>query len=297
MGVTVVVPTVDRVELLDRCLAALSDQELAADEVIVVHDGDAGVVELLEGWGQRLPLRSLQVKERGASAKRNAGWRAAQHGLIAFTDDDCAPVPGWVGALAKASGDLLSGPVAAHPDDSQTASVFGRTIEVDEAGPYFPAANLAVTRALLGRVGGFDTALAAGEDTDLAWRVQEAGGVATWVPDALVHHAVRPATFPQHLRSLWRWRDLALVVRRHPSLRTTLPARVFWKTSHPLALLAVAGGVASLRRPAALLLAAPLVAKRWQERGPRFGTQVAVADVAEVGVVLAGSVKHRTVLL
>ncbi|MCU1588576.1 MAG: glycosyl transferase family 2 [Frankiales bacterium] len=297
MGVTVVVPTVDRVDLLQRCLVALQAQELAADEVIVVHDGNPEVDALLGSWEGRLPLRCLQIKERGASAKRNAGWRAAQQPLIAFTDDDCAPAPGWLAALSAATGDLLAGPVAAHPEDSQTASVFGRTIEVDQEGPYFPAANLAVTRSLLARVGGFDTTMAAGEDTDLAWRVQEAGGIAVWVPEGLVHHAVRPASFPQHLRSLWRWRDLALVVRRHPELRSHLQAGVFWKRSHPLALLAVAGAVGAVRKPALVVLAVPLLALRWRERGPRYGTQVAVADVAEVGVVLAGSVKHRTVLL
>lgn len=297
MGVSVVVPTVDRVELLTRCLSALAAQTLAADEVIVVFDGNPAVERLLEQWQGRLPLRCVEIRETGASAKRNAGWRAAQHHLVAFTDDDCAPAPGWVAALVAADGDLLAGPVAAHPDDSATASVFGRTIEIGSPGPYFPAANLAVTRTLLARVGGFDTALAAGEDTDLAWRVQEAGGTVAWVDDALVHHAIRPRTFPEHLGSLWRWRDLALVVRRHPSLRSTLPAGIFWKASHPLALVALVGGVASLRQPAAALLAAPLLVRRWRERGPRFGTQVAVADVAEVVVVLAGSAKHRTVLL
>lgn len=297
MGVSVVVPTVDRVDLLQRCLVALSAQELPADEVIVVHDGNSEVAALLASWEDRMPLRCLQIKERGASAKRNAGWRAAQHPLVAFTDDDCAPTPGWLAALCSASGDLLAGPVAAHPEDSQTDSVFGRTIEIDQAGPYFPAANLAVTRSLLARVAGFDTTMAAGEDTDLAWRVQEAGGTSAWVPAALVHHAVRPATFPQHLRSLWRWRDLALVVRRHPTLRANLTARVFWKRNHPWALLAVVGAVGALRKPLFAVLAAPLLGLRWRERGLRFGTQVAVADVAEVGVVLVGSVKHRTVLL
>ncbi len=297
VGVSVVVPTVDRVALLERCLRALAAQDDPAEEVVVVHDGGDGVAALLDAWRGRLPLVVLQIAERGASAKRNAGWRAARHELVAFTDDDCAPTPGWVAALRHQTADLLAGPVAAHPDDPPTASVFGRTIEVDAAGPYFPTANLAVRRTALEAVDGFDNELAAGEDTDLAWRVQEAGAVVAWVPGALVHHAVRPVTFPQHLRSLWRWRDLPLVVRRHPELRRTLTAGVFWKTSHPTALLAVLGLAAAPRRPAAALLAVPFVASRWQARGPRFGTQMAVADALEVGVLVAGSVKHRSVLL
>lgn len=297
MGVSVVVPTVARVALLERCLQALAAQSSPADEVVVVHDGEPGVVALLDDWALRLPLVVLQVRERGASAKRNAGWRAARHEVVAFTDDDCAPTAHWVAEIRGAAGDLLCGPVAPHPDDAGVSSVFGRTIEVSEAGPYYPTANLALRRTALERVGGFDERLRAGEDTDLAWRVLEAGGQQTWLPAALVLHAVRPVTFPDHLRSLGRWADLPLVLRRHPQLRRTTTARLFWKPSHPLALAALAGLLLAPRRPAAALLAVPLVARRWRERGPRFGTQVAVADVAEVLVVAAGSVRHRGVLL
>ncbi len=292
-----VVPTVDRAALLERCLSALEAQTVAPDEVLVVHDGDPAVSALLRAWMGRLPLVPLQIRQRGVSAKRNAGWRAATGELVAFTDDDCAPTPGWVAALAAAEGDVLAGPVAAHPDDADVSSVFGRTIEVVAAGPYFPGANVAYRRAALEAVAGFDEGLTAGEDTDLAWRVQEMGAVAAWVPDALVHHAVRAVRFPHHLRSLWRWRGLALVVRRHPQLRSLMPGRVFWKDSHPPALLALVGLLLGLRRRRLLLLAVPLVARRWLERGPRFGTQLAVADLAEVSVVLAGSVRHRSVLL
>lgn len=297
MGVTVVVPTVDRVALLARCLQALAEQRCPADEVVVVSDGHPGVRALLATWSDRLPLVALETRERGASAKRNAGWRAATCDVVAFTDDDCAPAADWVAEIGSATGDLRCGPVVRHPDDAGVASVFGRTIEVDAPGPHYPTANLACTVAALQRVCGFDERLRAGEDTDLAWRVLESGGRQAWLPRAVVRHAVRPVAFPQHLRSLGRWSDLPLVLRRHPQLRATLPARVFWKPSHPAALAALTGLVLVPRRPAAALLAAPLLRRRWRERGLRFGTQVAVADVAEVLVVAAGSVRHRSVLL
>lgn len=290
-GVTVVVPTVDRPELLARCLSALAAQTRPADEVVVVHDGRAD----LAGWAGRLPLTVLHAG-RSASAKRNAGWRVASHELVAFTDDDCAPSPGWLAALVAADGDVLHGPVAPHPDDAHVDSVFARTLSVAAADDHFPAANLAVRRSLLAAVGGFDETLSGGEDTDLAWRAVEAGGRRTWVAAALVQHAVRPATFPQHLASLWRWRSLPEVVRRHPELREGLPFRVFWKGSHPVALLALGAAIAPWR-PRAALMAAPLLAVHWRARGPRFGTQTAVADVAEVVVVLVGSVRSRSVLL
>lgn len=294
-AVAVVVPTVDRPELLRRCLRGLAAQERPADEVVVVHDGAPGVEELLRAWTDRLPLTVLRGP-RSAAGKRNAGWRATTSELVAFTDDDCEPSPGWLAALAGASGELLHGPVTPHPDDVHVDAVFARTLDVPVASPHFPTANLAVRRDLLDAVGGFDERLTAGEDTDLAWRVVGAGGRATWVPQARVLHAVRPLSFPAHLASLWRWRALPEVVRRHPRLRDDLLARVFWKRSHPLAVLALGAALAPWRR-SALLLAAPLLADRVRARGPRFGTQVAVADVAEVLVVAVGSVRARTLLL
>lgn len=296
VGPAVVVPTIGRLALLERCLDGLSRQTTPPGEVLVVHDGAADPV--LARWAGRLPLRSLVVAATGAAARRNAGWQASSAPLVAFTDDDCEPSPGWLAALvaATAQADLAHGPVAPHPADSEVRSAFGRTVVVDRPTGLFPGANLAVRRSALERVAGFDPSLHAGEDTDLAHRVL-AGGTAVWAPEALVLHAVRPVTFPQHLRSLPRWRSLPEVVRRHPALRAELPGRLFWKTSHPLALLALGGLVLMPWRARAGLLALPLLARSWRARGPWFGTQVAVADAAEVLVVVAGSARARSVLL
>jgi len=48
--VSVVVPTVDRVALLERCLEGFEQDLGAPFEVLVVHDGDPGIVALLERW-------------------------------------------------------------------------------------------------------------------------------------------------------------------------------------------------------------------------------------------------------
>lgn len=294
--VGVVVPTVDRLALLARCLRGLAGQDHPADEVVVVHDGAAGVSELLASWRGRLPLIELRIAAPGAGDKRNAGWRAVSADLVAFTDDDCEPTSGWLRALVAADADLMHGPVGPHPEDGEVRSVFARTLSVPEPGEHFPTANLAVRRSRLDDSGGFDGRLTAGEDTDLAWRLIESGTRPTWVPEALVHHAIRPATFPQHLRSLWRWRALPEVVRRHPQLREALPGKVFWKRSHPVALLALGALLSPWHRPAALL-AAPLFLRHWRVSGPRWGTQTAVGDMAEVAVVLVGSVRARSLLL
>jgi glycosyltransferase involved in cell wall biosynthesis len=287
-SVTVVVPTVDRVDLLRRCLRGL-----AGADVLVVHDGDPGVEALLAESG----VRGLRIAERGVSAKRNAGWRAATSELVAFTDDDCEPAPGWVEAMAAAGAtkDFVAGPVRPHPED-RAEGLWARTVTAEEPG-FYPGCNLLVRKDFLELVGGFDATLHGGEDTDLAWRVREAGARCTWSDDALVWHAVRPVTFAEQLRSLPRWAGLPLVVRRHPQLRALAHRRVFWKRTHPVALLALLAVPLALLSPWALLLAAPLPLTRVGRFGVRAGLQHAVNDAVETAVLGGGSVRHRSLLL
>jgi glycosyltransferase involved in cell wall biosynthesis len=292
--ISVVVPTIDRVALLERCLRGLSTQQDVTFEVIVVGGDDPGIAALVESWKGRLPLRFLASRVPGASVKRNVGWSVARAPIVAFTDDDCEPAPGWLtsilGGFTDPAIDLVQGTVAAHPDDRAVAGIFARTIEVREATPTYPNANLAYRHAALERAGGYDSRLRSGEDTDLAWRVLEPGGQARFVREALVWHAIRPVGFRAHLRSLPRWSSLPAVVRRHPQLRDHAYRRWFWKNTHPVAWLALFGLAASLRHPAALALILPHVLRR---RHPGL----IVSDWAECLVLGAGSLRHRSVLL
>jgi GT2 family glycosyltransferase len=292
--ISVVIPTVDRVALLERCLRGLAGQEGVPFEVIVVGGDDPGIAALMDAWKGLLPLRFLRSLAPGASVKRNVGWSVARAPIVAFTDDDCEPGPGWLKSLASAFADpaidLAQGAIAAHPDDGAVDGIFARTIEVREHAPTYPNANLAFRRRVLERVGGYDSDLAAGEDTDLAWRVLKSGSRAQFVPEALVWHAIRPVSFASHLRSLPRWSSLPAVVRRHPQLRNTAHRRWFWKDSHPAAWLALLGLATARRHPLALALVLPHVRRR---RHPAL----LVSDWAECVVMAAGSLRHRSVLL
>jgi GT2 family glycosyltransferase len=293
-AVSVVVPTVDRVHLLERCLRGLAAQRDVSFEVLVVHDGNPAVVRLLERWADAVPLRALGIAASGASAKRNAGWQHAQADVVAFTDDDCEPAPEWLRAALPALDDddvaLVQGKVLAHPDDARVDGRYARTIEVTGPLQTFPNANLFYRRAALAEAGGYDERLTAGEDTDLAWRVIGLGGQPRFLASSLVWHAVRPVGFVGHLRSLPRWRSLPEVVKRHPELRQLAYRRYFWKNTHPKAWLALLGLALAVRQPAALALAVPHVLAR---RHPGL----LVSDWLECAVMAGGSLRWKAILL
>jgi GT2 family glycosyltransferase len=301
--VSVVVPTVDRVELLARTLRGLAAQDGTDFEAIVVHDGDPRVVALLDEWRDRLPLRPIGIAERGSVAKRNAGWRAGLAPIVAFTDDDCEPAPGWLKAALDAfkhdaSVDLVQGRVDPHPDDAAVGGIFRRTVTVQSHYEGYPNANLVYRRTALERVGGYDDAYwGAGEDADLAFRVLESGGGVAYVDDALVWHAVRAVGFVEHLQSLPRWANAPLTMKRHAQLRPLVHHRIFWKPSHTTGALALAGLLLLPFNWRGLALIAPHAVRRVRGNGVRNGAQLAVADVAEVAVTVAGAIRYRTLFI
>lgn len=292
-AVSVVVPTKDRPAGLAALLDALAAQTLAPErfEVIVVDDGSAPPVDA----GARVIRHE---RPRGPAAARNSGWRAARAPLVAFVDDDCVPVPPWLEAILEAAGRddgvVVQGPVGPPPGERERVTPLAHTIEVGGPSRLFVSANIAYARALLERTGGFDETFrrACGEDVELGARATAAGVELRWAPGAVVHHEVRELGLLGTLRQTLRWTDSVRAVSMHPQLRELLVARVFWKPSHPLLLLAVAG--AATRRPLlALAAAAPYV----RHRGGRWLPAHVAIDATEVATAVAGSVRHRTLML
>lgn len=199
--VSVIVPTRDRPEALERCLRALSRQTLGeALETIVVDDGSCpgSVVAVASAFPR---VRVIRTDRRNPAAARNVGARAAAGEVICLTDDDCEPVPDWAERLATAvrnGADASAGLTMVAPGSS-SASVASQLIAdflVDRSrGParqlsFAPTNNLACRSALLAEVP-FDESypLAAGEDRDWCARFVEAGYTLVLEERARVVHA------------------------------------------------------------------------------------------------------------
>jgi len=320
--ISVVVPAHDRPLRLLWLLNALERQTLQADrwELIVAYDSRPPRTQQLLAEHPLTRRGTLRTIERtpgtgSAPALRNDGWRAARGALIAFTDDDCRPDPGWLAALAAAAAhapsDVLQGSVRSDPNEAEVLArvPWARTLHVDPPNWHAPTANIAFPRELLGRLDGFDEEIRGpgGEDTDLWARAEDAGAQLVAVPAARVYHAVHPMTLSQYLRSLHRWADIPAVVKRHPRMRRRLPyGGLFWKKRHAHLLLAVAGAAAARRRPLLWTLALPWARSAWPGSGrtPRGAVRAVAAlpahaaeDIGEVAAMVRGSVRHRTFFL
>jgi glycosyltransferase involved in cell wall biosynthesis len=283
-----------------------------AFEVVVVDDGASDSTPEVLGTALREGPLALQVlrQERsgGPAAARNRGWRATRARRIAFTDDDCVPVPEWLETLLAGAQDrpsvIVQGRTKPDPSELDRLGPFARTLDVDGASPHYPTCNILYPRHVLEALDGFDEhyGAPAGEDTDLGWRARAIGIESVFAPGALVHHAVHQRGAMNTLRDAFRATDCVKNYRDHPELRAHLDKGVFFHPSHPLLAQALLAGVLARRQPATALLAAPYVlhlVRRARLAGGPAATApfFAVRDAVEVVAVLRGALRYRTTVL
>jgi GT2 family glycosyltransferase len=219
-SLSVVVATRDRAQLLEPCLEALARSVSRSDEIIVVDSHSRGPETAAAARAHGVQLVRCSVA--GASLARNAGWRAAAHGVVVFIDDDVRVGPGWAAALRRAFRD--------HPD---AAFITGRLgLKSEDAGTEWPVAffdgaeplpiardvaenighgaNLSVRRTALDLVGGYNELLGpgarfhAGEDLELMDRLLAHGLTGRYEPAAEATHE-QHRTRTELVRLEWRY--------------------------------------------------------------------------------------------
>ncbi len=82
---SVIIPTYNRAATLPRAIESVLAQSFKDYELIVVDDGSSDeTAKILE----RYPIRVIRQPNRGVSAARNRGIKAAQGKIVAFLDSD-----------------------------------------------------------------------------------------------------------------------------------------------------------------------------------------------------------------
>ncbi|MGW6692160.1 glycosyltransferase [Rhodococcus sp. NPDC054953] len=201
--VTIVIPTVGRDSLRTTVRAVLAQQHRTIELIVVDNRPHRGAVARALDRIDDPRLRIVDQPVPGVSAARNLGHHHASGRIVAFTDDDALPDPGWItgvvasfradrgGAVGAVTGRVLGTEATNRMqewfeeakvfDKGESATVWALgTHETDPAlgdfgahGPFFPYTagecgsgnNMAFRSSALTSIGGFDERLGTGTPT------------------------------------------------------------------------------------------------------------------------------------
>ncbi len=216
---SVVICTFVRTHRLIECLKSVEKQTLDSGrfELIIVSKGLClEEIQWLDEYARStlLVLKHIREERPGLSVARNVGLRNAMGEVVLFLDDDTIAhrecLEAYVDAFKStdalcAGGRILPEFVTPPPRWLQPGHwAFLGTLDLgDEICSFdYPAnfpvgANVAYRAEVFERFGSFDEDLgihglktAGGEETDLCYRIEAAGGKLLYVPRALVYHCI-----------------------------------------------------------------------------------------------------------
>lgn len=219
--ITVAICSHERPAEIRRTLAAVTHLDPAPLEILVIDNaprttGTQDVVAEFAG------VRYVSEPRRGLDCARNRALSEARGDIVAFTDDDAAPEPSWLGRLVRpftsslvwcATGLVLPAELNTDAQEwferySSFSRGFRRRVFVGRdhdglsVGSIGAGANMAVRRSVLTELGGFDEALDAGTaarsggDHELFGRILAAGYNIVYEPAAVSWHRHR-RTWPE----------------------------------------------------------------------------------------------------
>ena len=181
MRISVVIPSYNRMHMLDRAIQSVIDQTSPADEIILVDDGSSDNTS--EVVRRNYPqVRIIQQANQGVSAARNRGIAAANHEWIALLDSDdswqankiervrevCKEYPGFV--LYHSDEIWIRRGVRVNPMIKHAKSggwIFHQCLALCAISP---SATI-ISKSVLESLGSFDEAMPACEDYDLWLRL------------------------------------------------------------------------------------------------------------------------------
>lgn len=249
MFFSVVIPTYDRLPILQKCLQALEDQTFDSAlvqgyEVVVVDDGSTdGTVPWLHQHQADLPhVRLFEQDHRGPAAARNYGVEVATGDRIIFIDSDLVVLSGFLQAHAAALA------AAQERSGSDRHFTYGRVVNTsnfdnptsepfkvtDYSQAFFATGNVAIAKHWLEQAGLFDTGftLYGWEDLELGVRLKNLGLKLIKVPQAVGYHWHPPFSLDQvpNLidKEIQRGRMGVLFYQKHPTPEVRMMIQMTW---------------------------------------------------------------------
>jgi len=225
---SIIIPTFNGSSRIGNCLDALVQQTTGREvEILVVDDGSTdNIANVVRSYSS---VRLITQANAGPASARNRGALEAQGKILLFTDDDCVPMPDWLGAMLEPFKDTdVVGAKGVYR--TRQRSVAARFVQIEYEDKYrlmdgLPSIDFIDTYSAAFRrerfleMSGYDTSfpVACAEDVELSYRMSARGWKMKFVPAAIVYHT-HPDTFSRYLKKKYKfafWRVLA--VRKNPS--------------------------------------------------------------------------------
>lgn len=202
IAISVIIPHLDQVTALKRCLESLSRQVggTCPAEVIVVDNGSRSLpIDICARFDAKLLMQPVA----GPGPARNLGAAHARGEILAFIDADCVADPGWLAEIERCfnqnpqipiiGGDVRIGCV--EPDRptwlEAYESVFAyRMKDYIRKQGFTGTGNLAVWAKVFDAVGPFG-GIEIAEDRDWGQRALRLGYRTHYVPSMVAYHPAR----------------------------------------------------------------------------------------------------------
>lgn len=265
MQLSVVVPTLNGRDQLERSLDALSSEAPDA-EVVVVNgpssDGTTGMVRDRDDVDQL-----VEISERNLNVARNAGAVVASGDAVAFLRYDLAVEEGWAAAVTDAvadGADVVTGPThrtvraGMTTEQQESWTVAGRDVT------FVNGENGTFTRDALNALDGFDEHLETGGSRDVSHRIAGQELTVSWEPGACVRGEYQTDGGREPEDWGEKYRSLAYRLAKNYGMH---PAAVY-RTCHT----AVVDGVRTLRE----VVGGGSTPSAWFENGKRVWSGIAV---------------------
>ncbi|MBD2292388.1 glycosyltransferase [Anabaena sphaerica FACHB-251] len=247
---SVVIPTYNRLPILQKCLRALESQQWRDDhlvqgyEVVLVDDGSTdGTLNWLESHKDEFPhVRCFEQDHAGPAAARNLGVEKAEGDTIIFIDSDLVVLSNFLQAHTEA---LVQGKEKLGSDRFFTYGAVINTCNfenptsepykiTDFSAAFFATGNVAIPKHWLEKAGLFDTGfqLYGWEDLELGVRLKNLGLQLIKCPEAVGYHwhpAFRLQQIPKLIdQEIQRGRMGVLFYQKHPTWEVKMMIQMTW---------------------------------------------------------------------
>jgi len=198
---SVIIPTYNDWERLEKCVITLLDCTMKSDDYEIIIVDNANIHNPPEKITEIQRIRLIHEKKPGSYAARNAGARVATGRYLAFTDSDCLPDKRWLEnarlLFEEQQCDLIGGRIDLFrvENSSDWAYIYEKYTAFPQSRNvpkgHSVTANLLIRREAFEQLEGFNSGIKSGGDWEFSRRAVEAGFRLVYGDNVIVKHPAR----------------------------------------------------------------------------------------------------------